>query len=56
MNPRPNITRFREMHTYARLLALRWLLTITSEIGMTMSRWSDRLQIKIDAEQDGHNG
>jgi len=56
MSPRTNIALSREVHAYARVLALRWLKTITSEIGMVMSRWTDRLQIKIDAEQDGHNG
>lgn len=31
-----------------KLWALRWLRTLTSEIGMNFSRWTDKLTIALD--------
>lgn len=32
---------------------LRWARTITSEVGMPSSRWTDRCQAKLDAMEEG---
>lgn len=56
MRSRTANTLLKEVLAHVREWTLRWLKTITSELGMVMSRWTDRLQIKIDAEQDGRHG
>lgn len=52
MRSRTANTLFKEIPAHVREWTLRWLKTITSELGMTMSCWTDRLQIKLDAEQE----
>lgn len=49
MRSRTATTLFQEVLAHVREWAQRWLKTITSELGMVMSRWTDRLQIKLDA-------
>jgi len=34
---------------------LRWLQTWASEISMSTSRWTDQLQVKLDAQQEGRH-
>jgi len=37
---------------HIRRWTLRWFLTWISELGMFMSRLTDQLQVKLDAEQE----
>ncbi|MBU1230244.1 MAG: hypothetical protein KKA55_08040 [Proteobacteria bacterium] len=53
-SPTSNTTRT-GVAAHIRRWTLRWFLTWISEIGMFMSRLTDQLQVKLDAEQERHH-